>query len=509
MKGASFLSGVVTLCFCLSAQAQDGLIISELMDATLPGGLPKFVELTNCGDTTVDLSGFSIGNINNGDATMGFDALVLSGTLEPGESYVVSYENGDGPGMGVFFDTYGFDPDNFEQGSFINGDDVIVLFIGPAFGDNSQGEGNGDPGDGSVAPVQDVYGVPGVDGTGEVWEYTDGYSYRYGGASPTNVFDPAEWFFGGADSLQDPGGDDAVELELILTSTDPGTHICAAMVINEIHADPAPDLPGDANGDGVRDSSDDEFVEIYNNTGGDLDISGWELADGFGVRHEFPGGTIVGGACAVVVFGGGTPTGVFGGAVVQTATTGALGLNNGGDTVTLSDGGGNTVAQVIYGGEGGDNQSLTRDPDVFGDFVKHTDAVGSGGTLYSPGTMVDGSPFPGCFVPVTGACCDETTGICTEGVTQEDCEASGGTYGGDDTTCDDIVCLPPPTGACCVAGFCADDLTQLACEGAGGVYQGDDSTCAGVDCGPAPDVQINELRLDQPGGDNDEYFELV
>jgi hypothetical protein len=179
--------------------------------------------------------------------------------------------------------------------------------------------------------------------------------------------------------------------------------------------------------------------------------------------------------------------------------------------VTLSDGGGNTVTAVTYGSEGGDNQSLTRDPDVFGDFVKHTEAEGSGGALYSPGTLVDGSPFPGCFVPPTGACCDETTGICTEGLTQEDCEASGGVYGGDGTTCDDIECAPPPTGACCAAGFCADDMTQLDCEAAGGIYQGDDSTCAdpGVDCGPVPDVQINEIRIDQPSGDNDEYFELV
>ncbi|MHC4317684.1 MAG: lamin tail domain-containing protein [Planctomycetota bacterium] len=469
------------------------------MDATLPYGLPKWVELTNCGYTTLDMSEYSIGNYNNGSTNLGGGASsVLAGLLDPGDSYIVAYEYPPDPPPSVFEDTYGFVPDFF-IGPFFNGDDVIALFLGPATGD------------GSDATLLDVYGVIGVDGSGEVWEYTDGYSYRYGGASQTATFDPSEWFFGGKNSLEDPGGDDAVELELILTFTDPGTHICAAMVINEIHADPASGLAGDANGDGVRDSSDDEFVEIYNNTGGDLDLTGWEVADGYSVRHAFPGGTIVGGGCAVVVFGGGTPTGVFGGTVVQTASTGALGLNNGGDTVTLIDGDGIIVAEVTYGGEGGDNQSLTRDPDVYGDFVKHTEATGSGGTLYSPGTLVDGSPFPGCFVPPTGACCDETTGICTEGVTQEDCEAAGGTYGGDDTLCVDIICEPPPTGACCLAGFCADDLTQLACEEVGGTYQGDDSTCAdpGVDCGPTPEVQINELRLDQPGGDDDEYFELV
>ncbi|NNF44721.1 MAG: hypothetical protein HKN62_17075, partial [Phycisphaerales bacterium] len=37
--------------------AHGQLIISEVVDATLPGGLPKFVELTNCGPGDIaDLS---------------------------------------------------------------------------------------------------------------------------------------------------------------------------------------------------------------------------------------------------------------------------------------------------------------------------------------------------------------------------------------------------------------------------------------------------------------------
>ena len=38
--------------------------------------------------------------------------------------------------------------------------------------------------------------------------------------------------------------------------------IQAQLIINEIHADPAADLPGDANGDGIRDAGDDEFIEF-------------------------------------------------------------------------------------------------------------------------------------------------------------------------------------------------------------------------------------------------------
>jgi predicted extracellular nuclease len=170
-------------------------------------------------------------------------------------------------------------------------------------------------------------------------------------------------------------------------------------VINEIHADPASGTPGDANGDGVRNFSDDEFVEIVNNSGGDVDVSGWTLADGVTVRHTFPSGSVVLEGCSVVVFGGGAPAGAFGNSLVQTASGGSLGLNNGGDSLTLNDGS-SDQSMASYGPEGGDNQSLTLDPDVFGlpPYVKHTLATGSGGALFSPGTRIDGSQFAGCPV---------------------------------------------------------------------------------------------------------------
>jgi hypothetical protein len=192
------------------------LLISELADGTLPGGLPKWVELTNCGPTSLDLAEYSLGNFNNGAPTMGFNALVLSGTVDAGGSYVISFENGDRPGNSVFYDVYGFDADNMDPGASINGDDAMVLFYGPVV--------SADMGDGSGNPVVDVYGVVGVDGTGEVWEYTDGYSRRNPDSTATAVFDPAQWFFGGANSLEAANDDE--ELLLIQTLTFPGEHDC-------------------------------------------------------------------------------------------------------------------------------------------------------------------------------------------------------------------------------------------------------------------------------------------
>ncbi len=171
-----------------------------------------------------------------------------------------------------------------------------------------------------------------------------------------------------------------------------------AWIINEFQADPDA-TNGDANGDGTVNTSQDEFVEIVNNSGSEVDISGWTIADGFGVRHTFPANSSVPNGCAVVIFAGGTPTGSFGSAVVQTASSGSLGLNNSGDSITLNDGSSDR-AGASYGSEGGDNQSLTLDPDIAGTtFVKHSVATSSGGTLFSPGTQADGTPFTGCPLP--------------------------------------------------------------------------------------------------------------
>ena len=168
-----------------------------------------------------------------------------------------------------------------------------------------------------------------------------------------------------------------------------------AWVINEIHADPHP-TQGDANGDGETDVRDDEFVELVNTSGADADIGGWTLDDSGRVRHVFPAGTVVRDGCAVVVFAGGRPWGGFGNAIVQSASKGALGLNNNGDEVILHDGSGR-VARAVYGAEGGSNQSLTLDPDVTGSrYVKHQLAAGASGRRYSPGTRVDGTDFGSC-----------------------------------------------------------------------------------------------------------------
>jgi len=165
------------------------------------------------------------------------------------------------------------------------------------------------------------------------------------------------------------------------------------VVINEVLADPPSGSDGDANDDGTRSATEDEFIEIFNNSSSELDLSGFSVSDGTEVRHTFPQGTVLDRGEAVTVFGGGTPAAAIPG-VVQTASNGSLSLTNGGDNVTVRDASGNPYLTFSYGSEGGDAQSLTRDPDFTGDFVKHANASGAGGALFSPGEQVDGTPLP-------------------------------------------------------------------------------------------------------------------
>jgi hypothetical protein len=107
------------------------------------------------------------------------------------------------------------------------------------------------------------------------------------------------------------------------------------------------------------------------------------------------------------------------------------------------------------------------------------------------GYGVFGFNMPGsvaCGDPVRlGACCFPD-GSCTV-LSADDCGAQGGSYQGDDTTCDGVVCdQPDPTGACCVGTVCFV-LTADECAAQGGVYKGDDVPCDDTICLPVPTIE--------------------
>ena len=125
------------------------------------------------------------------------------------------------------------------------------------------------------------------------------------------------------------------------------------------------------------------------------------------MRHAFSTATSLDPGGAIVVFGGGTPscTTWTTGVQVVTASDGALGLNNTGDTLTVALGSGPTAAtlqRMTFGSEGGRDTSLTLSPDLndtdadpalVGGFVAHTAADTADASAFSPGTRIDGAPF--------------------------------------------------------------------------------------------------------------------
>jgi len=140
------------------------------------------------------------------------------------------------------------------------------------------------------------------------------------------------------------------------------------VALNELLADPPPDLAGDANGDGVRSTSDDEFVELLNHTESSVDLTGWSLHDASALRHAFDDGLVLAPGEFYVVFGGGAPAGIPSRFAV--ASTGGLSLNNTAEEVRLLGPDQLPRDTHPYGSEGNADESMIRVPDGTGAWTR-------------------------------------------------------------------------------------------------------------------------------------------
>jgi hypothetical protein len=148
----------------------------------------------------------------------------------------------------------------------------------------------------------------------------------------------------------------------------------------------------------------DEFVELVNLSAETVALTDWSLADGVRVRHRFFAGDSLSSSNALVIYGGRTDgsdpilaPGVQAFAATEDNRVG-LALNNDGDTLLLRNGRGHLIERVVYGSVSGKLGSLTRHPNLDGDFAFHP-TVGTGAA--SPGTQNDGRLFsePGPATP--------------------------------------------------------------------------------------------------------------
>ena len=257
--------------------------------------------------------------------------------------------------------------------------------------------------------------------------------------------------------LQNVAGGESAELgtkSKFTLSLDNDDYESTALILNEFLADPAADdentteIEGDANGDGVRDGSQDEFIELINSGSESMDLSGYEIHDRTGLRHTFADGSLLPAGMPYVVFGGGLPINIDN-PLVDTASTGYIGLNNGGDLIVVKDNSGVEVIIFEYGGptpyNGGADQSLTRDPDITGDFVLHSSTAG--GLAFTPGLKNDNVSFDADGDGVADDydnCPDTPEG---ESVDENGCSDSQKDSDGDGVTDDLDECANTPSGA--------------------------------------------------------------
>lgn len=165
----------------------------------------------------------------------------------------------------------------------------------------------------------------------------------------------------------------------------------ASLIITEILADPPAGLAGDANGDGIGSTTQDEFIEFFNDSVIPLDLSNWFVNDAITTRHVFSAGTLLDPYGYLTVFGGGT----FGQtAFKQKASTGTLALNNTGDSVQIFDAGASLIEAVNYNSLGNHDQSIVRTPEnASGIFVLHSGVSFYEGELFSPGYGMNTAPI--------------------------------------------------------------------------------------------------------------------
>ena len=155
-------------------------IITAIVDGPCSGGTPKMLEIYAQG--TVNFSTYSLENQTNANTTWGSPAALTDlGTVTDAFVYVYNGDpaifNAEFPGV---TNSVSLSVMN------LNGDDRIRIV------------------DASSAVI-DVFGVDGVDGSGEAWEYLDSYAKRVSGTSASATFNLADWIFAGINTLDNTG----------------------------------------------------------------------------------------------------------------------------------------------------------------------------------------------------------------------------------------------------------------------------------------------------------------
>lgn len=231
--GNTSASATVTFTTSITSDISSALVLTAVFDGPLTGGVPKGVELYVTQDIA-NLSSYGLGFANNGGGTDGEEFTFPEVAISAGTFIYVASE------VIEFTNFFGFAPDYNSGAVSINGDDAIELFK------------NG--------LVVDIFGDINVDGSGQAWEYADGWAYRNENTGPDGaVFTTENWSFSSPNALDNQTTNATATTPIpVKTYKVAGP---AAIVINEVDAD----TPGT---DAL------EFIELYDGGVGNTSLDG-------------------------------------------------------------------------------------------------------------------------------------------------------------------------------------------------------------------------------------------
>jgi len=184
--------GTVTVEY-YNAFAND-LIITGIIDADLPGGLPKALEFYVVNDIPT-LADYGLARGSNGNTTDGPTYAFPNMAATAGD-YLYLTSNAE-----AFTEWFGFDADFVDEIINVNGDDAIELY--------------------NNAMLIDGFGTVGEDGTGLPWEYKDGWAYRANCTESSGAFDIADWTFSGVGGVDGGTTNDNAPMPMPVGTFDP------------------------------------------------------------------------------------------------------------------------------------------------------------------------------------------------------------------------------------------------------------------------------------------------
>ncbi|MCP4846446.1 MAG: hypothetical protein GY899_00680 [Verrucomicrobiaceae bacterium] len=154
---------VAAFSLLLAGRGHASLVIAGVSDGDLPGGQPRAIFLQTA-TPIADLSLWGVGVANNGGGTDGQEFTFPSISAAAGDVFVLAAN----ANSQAFFQNNFSDPFIYfiDSDFVVSGDDAIEVF---------QGGG-----------VFDVFGDPDIDGTGEDWEYKDGFALRLPNTNPSS-----------------------------------------------------------------------------------------------------------------------------------------------------------------------------------------------------------------------------------------------------------------------------------------------------------------------------------